>query len=134
MPISTESEAWHTGEEAGRLTHAVLAFLREHSDSAYRLQEVADEVMDTDFAAGRETDRLRDRLTEAEYNDRLMAGELPNEGRAFIADMSSLSTLENALESLQDMDLVESRVVDAEPFDLPYDWETVTAFAYCGPE
>jgi hypothetical protein len=73
-------------------------------------------------------------LTEAEYNDRLMAGELPNEGRAFIADMSSLSTLENALESLQDMDLVESRVVDAEPFDLPYDWETVTAFAYCGPE
>jgi hypothetical protein len=134
MPISVESDTWQDGENPGRLHNELLQFLQEHSDQAFRPRELADELLGTQWAEGEETERLREQLTEEEFNERLHEGELPDEDAAPIADFYLNSQLDNALMKLLDMDLIEQREVDAGNLDIPFDWDTVIVITYSGFE
>lgn len=132
MPISTDSEIWTEGEESTRLHNRVLAFLRDHPNQAYRQEEIADEVLNTTFGIGEERERIKERLTEEEYNDRYSKGDLPGDNDRYpLVDGIMLHQIISALGKLSDYDLVENRRVDAEPFDLP-EIETVIVYTYDG--
>lgn len=132
MPISTNSDAWKQGEEPDRLHEAILDFLRENQDSAFHEREIADEVLGTDWEASHEDERLSQELTEEEYNQRLHNDDLPTSHLAIAENPIITQRLIPALQKLLDEQKIEQRIVDADGFGFPYDWDTVTAFSYSG--
>jgi len=68
MPISKDDDAWVEGAKPDRLPQEIIAFLHENSDKAFHERELADQFLGTEWAAGEETERLRDELSEEEFD------------------------------------------------------------------
>lgn len=132
MPIPTDSEEWKSAETPPRIQNEVLEFLRNNPDRAFRAREIADEIIDTDWESIEETERLQQQLDEEEYERRLYEGELPDEEVSTLGHLISMNTIDIALMQLINMDLVETRMVSVEAFNLPDDFEEVAAYAYAG--
>jgi hypothetical protein len=132
MPIPTDSDAWQNGEEPVRLHSKILDFLKQHPDTAFHKREIADELTHTEWEASRETERLKQDLTEEEFEQRLYNDDLPDSHLTLHHNALEMPYVEMALSKLIEEKKVYYRKVDADAFDLPYDWETVTAFSHKG--
>lgn len=132
MPISTDSETWKNAETPPGLRQRTLAFLRDHPNQAYRIEELADELMDATLQIGEERSRLERELTEDEYNQRLHDGELPGGDDYYPSvDLHLARDIGHALSDLIDIGLVERREVGGEVFDLVYK-DRANVYTYAG--
>ena len=130
MPIPDDSPEWEEASSGPRLHNRILEFLRQNPNQVYFDRELADELLETDWEAGRERERLRNELSEEEFEERRQNDNLPGTDRSPMVDAIRMCALDDALSRLIDNNQIEQRVVDASAFDLPYDWETVTGFTY----
>ena len=103
MPVKTDSQAWENGEVPALERALIIAFLSEHPDQAYNIQEICDATLGTEL------------LSE------LMAGEVgpedlgESDGQATFKLATLFDTMTKAELLLQDLEregLVESRIID----------------------
>jgi hypothetical protein len=106
MPIDTDSAAWQEGEQPASERELVVAFLSEHPDRAYNVQEICDAALGTELL------------------DDLMAGAVGPEdlgessGQATFRLATLFDTMAKAELILQDLErggVLESRLVEAGP-------------------
>jgi hypothetical protein len=105
MPIDTDSAAWKEGEQPASERELVVAFLSEHPDRAYNVQEICDGALGTELL------------------DDLMAGTVGAEdlgessGQATFRLATLFDTMAKAELILQDLEregVLESRIVEEE--------------------
>lgn len=130
MPIPVNSDAWADGESRDRLHNRLLEFLRKHPDKVFRPRELSDELLDTSWEAGRKREELRQELSEEEYHERAQNDELPGEDIIREWEATKMAYIEMAIDQLRGQDQIEIRQVDADAFDIPYDWDTTTGITY----
>jgi DNA-binding PadR family transcriptional regulator len=103
MPVKTDSQAWENGEVPALERALIIAFLSEHPQQAYNIQEICDAALGTEL------------LNE------LMAGEVgpedlgESDGQATFKLATLFDTMTKAELLLQDLEregLVESRIID----------------------
>ena len=128
MPISTDSAAWDAGEPVERIHERVMAFLQDHPSEAFTEREIADAVLDTDWASAQERERLRQDIGAEAYEQREQEGNLPGADRDPLADSIDTVYVGLALSRLLDLDLVEWRAVDADALDMPYNRDRVDVY------
>ncbi|PGF14229.1 hypothetical protein CP556_24800 [Natrinema sp. CBA1119] len=129
MPIHTDSDAWEEGEDIESVAASALEFLAASPDSAFRIREIADEVIGTDFETMESNSRLHDQydageISEGEYHDQWEDG-IPS--TTYRIDETYL---ELRLRRLVEEELVEIRAIDCSESDVPDDEGVVTYYTY----
>jgi hypothetical protein len=129
MPIDTDSDAWERGEDIGSVAANALEFLAASPDSAFRIREIADEILGTDFETMESNSRLHDQydageIAEEEYHDQWEDG-IPS--TTYRIDETYL---ELRLRRLVEQELVEIRSIDCSESDVPTDEGVVTYYTY----
>lgn len=127
MPVQTDSKNWKDGKELESIEFLVLDFLKDNPEQAYNTRELAEEILDIDWAGYEEQWRKKERLPEGEYLD-----EEEMEDHPVLAYFRETDLFELKMRSLVEKGLVDCRVVDADAFgaELPEDWGEVAAFSY----
>lgn len=136
MAVETNSEAWSTAETDESLMERILEFLQEYPNRAYSIEEITDEVVDTNWELEFEIERKRNELGEEEFFDRRRDGELADKfdrpTGQLLDDRFWTHRVGANLDRLEDEGEIERRKVDIENSDVPYDWEDVSYYTYSG--
>ena len=130
MPISTNSETWKNGSNYTPLKERVADFLESNPNKAFHERELVDELLDGDWEASHETDRLHDELSEEEFEKRLHNDDLPNSEVPFAQNIHLSLRLQTVLSQLMDEGLIIGREIDPDALGFPYDWDSTTVFTY----
>ncbi|MFB6206431.1 MAG: hypothetical protein ABEJ05_07905 [Haloglomus sp.] len=105
MPIETDASAWRNGKVPASERDLIIAFLSDHPEQAYNVQEICDAALGTDLL------------------DELMAGTVEPEDLGESSEQATfrLATLfdtmtkaELLLQDLERQGVLESRIVEAE--------------------
>lgn len=140
MPLDTTTEGWERGEASPSLHDRVLTFLRENDEWAFHARELADEVLDTDWELAHRRERERRRLGEAEFRERLEAGEyegqlLADSGGKAVADSIQTQAIIDICNALVRAGELEVRAVPPDAADIPTDDDDeVLYYTYVGEE
>jgi hypothetical protein len=135
MTVSIEDESWRDGEQVDGVVADLVSFLRDNSESAFTVRELADEIMETSWERAHEEERERQRLGEDEFEDRRAAGEYDGRFETSFSDtiMDQIDTtrLVSALDQLLADDVIEARTLPADETDIPYeDFGPVVHYTY----
>ncbi|MFC7216514.1 SHOCT domain-containing protein [Saliphagus sp. GCM10025334] len=129
--MDTDSDIWKKGRDPDSLSVRIVNFLSQHPDKAFRIREICDEVLSTDFDKQADNDRLFDlreagEITEDEY-ERRHHDEVPP--LPYVMN-DSLVFLQIRIRALLNEGLVECRVLDGSASDSPTAGEEVGYYSY----
>ncbi|WP_147298742.1 MULTISPECIES: hypothetical protein [unclassified Haloferax] len=129
MPVNTDSDSWQSGDEPPRLEVKIIDFLKEHPDEAFRLREIADEVVDTSWSEVERFNRKQDQLEREELEKEY---PLDEDHPSTLSEFRPTDRLQAILRQLEGVGLVETRLVDVGAFSEAYlpDLDEVIAYTY----
>lgn len=133
MPVETDADAWREAASTDSLESRVETFLAEHPERAYRLRELADEVLGMEWAEVERKLRDEKELPDEEFFERYPPDEAYP---TVLSQMRPTDQLWVAVTRLAREGTVEARDVAAEHVDSPDpEFETteiVVHYAYSG--
>lgn len=123
MPVETDSDLWLNSETSDLAHKRVLEFLEDNPNQAFRIREIADEIIDTQWAAREEETRLRQEVGEDEFfqNKEEYREQLDEIQESIKRDMYHTNRLKIWLDYLQKEGEVEARSIPGDQIDVPYD-------------
>jgi len=139
VPLDTAGDGWARGEPTSPIHEEVLSFLRENDSWAFHARELADEVLDTDWALAHRREREIRRVGREEFRERLRAGEYDNQyedsGGKAVADAIQTQAIIAICNALVHRGHVAVRSVPPEESNIPNDdWDEVRYFTYAGED